>query len=661
MKERLIFPDFSNREADFLAQNVRRQADVYGEEIESIRSNQEAPTFDNTILALEQAGEDFSIATSIFFNLLSCDADDRMMELSQELTPLLTDLSNEIGMDLTIAKRVKEVYDNTYQGDKGAGSLDDRLTYRTYQSYERKGAFLDDETREQLKKLRKELSLATLNFGQNILREQNAYTLQVVDYECIKRLPLSALESAKELAEEQSREGWLFDLSMPAYSAILKFCDDRGVREQMYRAKVSLCMDPEQETYNIDLVYKIAELRYEIAKLLGYNTYAEYVLSAKMAKMPQTVLDMLDQLKVAYYPLALQEIAQVTEGYKEFQAWDWSYLAEIYRQKHLHYDEEETRPYFQLESVVGAMFDLACELYELEIEENQELKAYREDVKVYTVTSHGELIGTLLCDFFPRKGKRSGAWMTNFIDAYREVRPVVSLVMNFTPPTASQPSLLTHDEVTTLFHEFGHGLHGLLTKIPYASLSGTNVVHDFVELPSHFNENWSRNPEFLRSFAKHYETGDPISEDLLSAIQRNNLFLEGYGCIRQLGFGYLDMYWHNNDPSSLPVDIEILESQARKGLEMLPHVPGTSISSAFSHIFSGGYASGYYGYKWSEILEADAFEEFLEHGITDHNTSMRFKQEILERGDADEPEVLYQNFKGRSATISALLKRSGLK
>lgn len=657
MKDKILFPDFTNREPEYLAQRVQEEAERYRLEIREIRACQEAPTFENTVLALEEAGKGLDLASSVFFNLLSCDADDRMMELSQELMPLLTDISNEVGMDTTLAERVRVVYN---EQKETLLPIDQRLTFRTFEGYQRQGAYLPESTRKQLKELRKELSMATLTFGQNVLKEQNAYTLQVTNEEEIKRLPTSALESAKTLAKEHGKEGWLFDLSMPSYSSLLKYCDNRSTREQIYRGRATLGMNRSKETCNIDLVYKIATIRFQIAQLLGYDSFADYRLSAKMAKKPANVLSMLDELRAAYTPLAHKEIAEVTKGQTDVQPWDWSYLAEKYRQKHLQYDEEQTRPFFELDSVVRAMFDVASDLYELKIEETKALTPYRPEVKVYKITSHDKFVGTLLCDFFPRKGKRSGAWMTNYIESYGNTRPVVSLVMNFTPATESQPSLLTHDEVTTLFHEFGHGLHGLLTQVPYASLSGTNVVHDFVELPSHFNENWARQPEFIRTFAKHYKTGEPISEELLDAIKRNTLFLEGYACIRQLGFSYLDMLWHSNDPANLPQEIEILEQEAYNAVTLLPHVEGTSVSTAFSHIFSGGYAAGYYGYKWAEILEADAFEEFLNFGLRDHQTAMRFKHEILERGDADDPEVLYHKFKGRSASIDALKRRSGL-
>lgn len=454
MKDKILFPDFSNREPEFLAQKVRDEAEQYRSEVRAIRECQEAPTFNNTILALEEAGKGLDLASSVFFNLLSCDADDRLMELSQELTPLLSDISNEVGMDSILAERVRVVYQEQYNE---LSPIDQRLTFRTFESYQRSGAYLPKETGERLKELRKELSIATLTFGQNVLKEQNAFTLQVTDEKSISRLPISALESAKALAKEHGKEGWLFDLSMPSYSALLKYCDDRSIREQIYMGRATLGMDKSKETCNIQLVYKIATLRYQIARLLGYNNFAEYRLSTKMAGEPSKVLDMLDELRIAYTPLAQKEIAEVSEGITDIQPWDWGYLAEKYRQTHLEYDEEQTRPYFELSSVVKAMFDLACELYELNIKECNDLLPYRPEVKVYSITSHDKYIGTLLCDFFPRKGKRSGAWMTNFVESYGAVRPVVSLVMNFTPATNSRPSLLTHEEVTTLF--LGYNIH----------------------------------------------------------------------------------------------------------------------------------------------------------------------------------------------------------
>lgn len=655
----IVFPDFSHITPSHLAERVKEEATLYRKEIENIRNSKEPATFQNTILALESAGEGFSIASAIFFNLLSCNANDELMQLSEELMPLLSDLSNEVALDPILAQRVKEVYDQD-QETNTLSPIDQRLLMRTYEGYQKGGAFLEEAEKEELKALRKELSLATLQFGQNVLKEQNEYTLQVTDFSSIERLPTSALETAKAKAEELGKEGWLFDFSMPSYSALMKYCTSRRIREQIYRDRGKLAYDPMKKTYNGDLTYRIATLRFKIAQLLGYPSFAAYRLSSKMAKEPRRVEQMLAELREAYMPLAKQEVAEITAGVQDFQPWDWSYLCEAYRQEHLQYNEEETRPYFALKDVLKAMLDLASNLYELDIVTCEDYPLYHPDATLYRVTSHGTHVGYIMMDFHPRKGKRSGAWMTNYVEAYGQVRPVVSLVMNFTPATKETPSLLTFDEVTTLFHEFGHGLHGLLTQVPYASLSGTNVVHDFVELPSHFNENWARQPEFIRSFAKHYKTGEAIPESLLTAIHKNTLFLEGYACIRQLGFGYLDMAWHSGDPSLLPKELEEMEQQAREAVQLFSHLQGMATSTAFTHIFSGGYAAGYYGYKWSEILEADAFEEFLKNGLTDHATAMRFKKEILERGDAEDPDVLYHKFKGRNPSIDALKRRSGL-
>lgn len=659
-----LYPDFEHRDADTLAARVRKDLETYREELEEIRSVPlEAATFGNTVLALEQAGRALDVSSATFYNLLSCDADDRLMELSEELTEELTDVANEVSLDPDIAAKVKKIYEAPQDA---LSRIDKRLLLRTYESYRDNGSMLPESSRQELKGLRKELSLATLRFGQNVLREQNAYRLSVLDGESLKRLPSSALELARKRAQEEGVEGWIFDLSMPSYSALMRFCSNRETRKQIYRDRGTLCYDTSRETSNIATIYDIVRLRHSIAKLLGHETYAELVLTKKMAKTPEAVYNMLDKLRDAYLAKAREEVetianqAERRDQITKLEPWDWSYYAELYRERALKYEEEQTRPYFELSSVVEAMFCLAGKLYGIELRRNGELPVYHPDVEAYDVLREGQLLGTLLLDYFPRKGKRSGAWMTNYVEEYEGVRPVISLVTNFTPPSDEKPSLLTFDETTTLFHEFGHALHGLLTTVKHASLSGTNVEHDFVELPSQMNENWMRQRDFVKSFAKHYQTGEVIGDDLLDAIERNALFLDGYGCIRQLTFGYLDMKWHATDPETLPTDIEEVEAEARKGLELLPHAAGTAMSPSFTHIFSGGYAAGYYGYKWSEILDADAFEEFIHNGLTDRATADRFRENILERGDSEDPAELYRAFKGRDATVDALLRRSHL-
>ena len=659
-----LYPDFEHRDADTLAAKVREDLETYREELEEIRSVPlEAATFGNTVLALEQAGRALDVSSATFYNLLSCDADDRLMELSEELTEELTDVANEISLDPDIAAKVKKIYEAPQDA---LSRIDKRLLLRTYESYRDNGSMLPESSRQELKGLRKELSLATLRFGQNVLREQNAYRLSVLDGESLQRLPSSALEQARKRAKEEGVEGWIFDLSMPSYSALMRFCSNRETRKQIYRDRGTLCYDTSRETSNIATIYDIVRLRHSIAKLLGHETYAELVLTKKMAKTPEAVYNMLDKLRDAYLAKAREEVetianqAERLDQITKLEPWDWSYYAELYRERALKYEEEQTRPYFELSSVVEAMFGLAGKLYGIELRRNGELPVYHPDVEAYDVLREGQLLGTLLLDYFPRKGKRSGAWMTNYVEEYEGVRPVISLVTNFTPPSDEKPSLLTFDETTTLFHEFGHALHGLLTTVKHASLSGTNVEHDFVELPSQMNENWMRRRDFVKSFAKHYQTGEVIGDDLLDAIERNALFLDGYGCIRQLTFGYLDMKWHATDPETLPTDIEEVEAEARKGLELLPHEAGTAMSPSFTHIFSGGYAAGYYGYKWSEILDADAFEEFIHNGLTDRATADRFRENILERGDSEDPAELYRAFKGRDATVDALLRRSHL-
>ena len=659
-----LYPDFEHRDADTLVARVREDLATYREELEEIRSVPiESATFGNTVLALEQAGRALDVSSATFYNLLSCDAEDRLMELSEELTEELTDVANEISLDPDIAAKVKKIYEAPQDA---LSRIDKRLLLRTYESYRDNGSMLPESSRQELKGLRKELSLATLRFGQNVLREQNVYRLSVLDGESLQRLPSSALEQARKRAKEEGVEGWIFDLSMPSYSALMRFCSNRETRKQIYLDRGTLCYDTSRETSNIATIYDIVRLRHSIAKLLGHETYADLVLSKKMAKTPEAVYQMLNKLRDAYLAKAREEVetianqAERRDQITKLEPWDWSFYAELYRQRALKYDEEQTRPYFELSSVVEAMFGLAGKLYGVELHRNPELPVYHPDVEAYDVLREGQLLGTLLLDYFPRKGKRSGAWMTNYVEEYEGVRPVISLVTNFTPPSDDKPSLLTFDETTTLFHEFGHALHGLLTTVKYASLSGTNVEHDFVELPSQMNENWMRQRDFVKSFAKHYETGEVIGDDLLDAIERNALFLDGYGCIRQLTFGYLDMKWHATDPEALPTDIEAVEAEARKGLELLPHAVGTAMSPSFTHIFSGGYAAGYYGYKWSEILDADAFEEFIHNGLTDRATADRFRENILERGDSEDPAELYRAFKGRDATVDALLRRSHL-
>ncbi len=667
----MIYPDFLNRAPEHLASLIRDKIEEHRKEVAEIKKikRQEA-TFANTILALENSGKALDLLTSVFFNLLHCDANDDFMTVSEELNPLLSDLNNEIGMDIDLARNVEQVYLSEYDS---LSDIDKRLTFRTYEGYRDRGAFLTDDEREELKALRKELSQTTLKFGQNVLVEQNNYTLEVTDASILSHLPMSALETARQKAQEQGKSGYIFDFSFPSYTAIMKYCDDREVREKMYRDRQRLCYDTAKETCNRDIVFKIVRLRTRIATILGHKTYADYVLKDRMAKTPKAVYEMLDDLYDGYIDLARSEVRAVQEFATKatrctplsspMMPWDWSYYAEQYKVETLHYDEEETRPYFPLDRVVEAMFGLATDLYDIRFVPNEALSKYHPDVRIYDVLgAEDESIGILMTDFFPRRGKQSGAWMTNYVEAYDDVRPVISLVMNFTPPTNSTPSLLTFDEVTTLYHEFGHGLHGLLTKVKYASLSGTNVVRDFVELPSQIMENWVRCPEFVRSFATHYQTGAPISDTLLEAIRRNTLFLEGYACIRQLNFGYLDMAWHTGIAESMPGDsIEEIEALVGERTSLLPRVPGGVISCSFSHIFNGGYAAGYYGYKWAEILDADAFEEFEMHGLRDRATARRFMDNILSQGDAEDAELLYKRFKGRSATVRALKKRSGIK
>lgn len=619
--------------------------------------------FTNTILPLEASAERSSLAIHTYFNLLSASSTDSLMEISAQVSSMLSDFGNEVSFDEELAGRVKKVYD---QGMKDLDDQDRRLTQRTYETFKDSGVFLDARKWDLLKTLKKERAASSLQFGMNIVKEMNAYTLPVTDACAVEGIPSNVLEVAKEKAESLGTEGWVFDLSMPSYLGIMQYCKDREVRKKLYKDRAKLCFDRRKKTNNVALVHTIIRLRREIAQLMGYESSAEFTLKDRMLSSPDAVYRMLDDLRDSYLPLAREEVQAVTayahraglpQG-ESLMPWDWSYYTEGYKREILDFDQEATRPYFELSNVQSALFGLVDKLFDLRLCSTDSYRTYHSDVQVFEVYRGGHYQGLLLMDFFPRKGKQPGAWMTEYVEATKDQRPVVSLVMNFTPPTKRTPSLLSFDECTTFFHEFGHALHCLLTQGKYASLNGTNVVRDFVELPSQLLENWMRSREFIKGFARHYQSGEPISEQILGGLDRNAHFLEGYSCIRQLTFGYLDMAWHmTNDPDT---DIVQMEKRVFAPLRLLPSASSGATSTSFSHIFDGGYASGYYGYKWSEILEADAFSEFQTHGLYHKPTADRFRECILERGDRADAMDLYVQFKGRKPTTEALKRRSGV-
>lgn len=637
-------------------------------EIDAIVANPEAPTFDNTIKALERSGKDLDRVLNVFYPLLSANSDDEMMEISMRASQKLSDYSTAITLNEGLWKRVESVYDNR---DKFNLDPEDKmLLQKTYDSFALSGAKLQGEDRETYRRLSAELSELTTAFGQNVLRELNTYET-LLDAKDLAGLPESSVVAAAEAAKAKGYDGkYLFTLDQPVYMAFMKYSDRRDLREKMYRLYSS--RNTKGQYSNIDNIRRIAEIRMEIARLLGSDTYAAHSLRRTMAEKPEAVYDLLNRLRDAYRPALDAEIAELTEFASklegkpvELQPWDYSYYSNKLKAEKYSFDEEAMRPYFELNNVINGVFGLATKLYGLKFTENPDIEVYHPDVKAFEVTdADGRYLGVIYTDFFPRPSKRPGAWMTGFKDQFitdggENSRPHVSIVMNFTKPTADKPSLLTPYEVETFLHEFGHALHGLLADTRYASLSGTSVYRDFVELPSQFNENYLTEKEFLDGFARHYQTGEPIPAELVDRLVAASRYGAAYACMRQLNFGYLDMAWHM---ITAPVeDADAFEREAIASVAIFAPVDGTMISPQFSHIFSGGYAAGYYSYKWAEVLDADAFAAFKEHGIFDKATADSFRRNILTRGGTEHPAELYRRFRGQDPTIDALLIRDGIK
>ena len=637
-------------------------------EIDAITSNPEAPTFENTIVALERNGRDLNRVLNVFFPLLSADADDEMMELSTRISPKLSDFSTSITLNADLWKRVKSVYDN--RASLTLTPEQQTLLQKTYDSFALQGANLEGDDRETYRRLSSELSSLTNKFGQNVMKEMTTYEIWLTADD-LAGLPKNLVDEAAQMAEAKGRKGeFLFTLAQPTYMAFMKYSERPDLRERFYRLYTG--RNTKGEYSNVDNMKRIAELRLELAKLLGSKNYATHSLQRTMAENPENVYKLLNQLREAYRPALQKEMKEIedfaseTEGEStKINPWDYSFWANKLKNARYSYDEEQLRPYFELDNVITGVFGLATKLYGLQFTRNDSIEVYHPDVKAFDVTDDkGNFIGVIYTDFFPRDSKRPGAWMTGFRDQSVNAdgvdeRPQVSIVMNFTKPTADTPSLLTPYEVETFLHEFGHALHGLLTRCNYASLSGTSVYRDFVELPSQFNENYLTEKEFLDSFAKHYQTGEKLPQNLIDKIVRSSQFGAGYACMRQLGFGMLDMAWHTiTEPVADPI---AFEREAMKSVEIFPPVDGSVTGTTFSHIFSGGYAAGYYSYKWAEVLDADAFAAFKENGIFDRATADRFRTCILERGGTRNPADLYRDFRGKDATIDALLIRDGIK
>ena len=638
------------------------------EEIKLVKTSTEEPTFENTVVALDRAGKILNRTAGIFYNLLGSETNDELQQIAQEVSPLLTKFQNDITLNPVLFEKVKEVYDNKDQ--LKLTTEQQTLLEDTYIGFVRQGADLSDVDKEKFREISTELSKLSLTFSENILKETNNYELHITDERKLTGLPESAQESAAGLAKSKNKEGWIFTLDVPSFLPFMKYADNRDLRKELYFAYSSKAFKGD-EFDNQGNVKKIVALRLEMAKLLGYNCYADYVLERRMAMNQAGVYQLLSDLFEASFNKAKEEKAEVQEfastlGFnEEIMPWDWSYYNEMLKVKKFNLNDEMLKPYFELNKVIDGVFGLATELYGITFKPNKNIPVYNEEVVPFEVLdADGSFLAVLYTDFHPRKGKRGGAWMNDFKPQWKEngidSRPHITIVMNFTRPTDTKPALLTFNEVETFMHEFGHALHGMLARSTYQSLSGTNVYRDFVELPSQIMENWAVEKDFLDRFAVHYKTGEKIPEELVQKIVDSRNYLAGYLSVRQLAFGYLDMAWHSlKEPYN--GNVKDFEEEAWKKTQIFPRIEEVCMSTQFGHLFAGGYAAGYYGYKWAEVLDADAFSLFKEMGLFNKEVAMSFRENILEKGGSERPMILYKRFRGQEPTVDALLERSGLK
>lgn len=642
------------------------------EQIEKTISNTDEPTFDNTIINVDDDKDGYydllSRVSTVFFNLLSAETNDEMDALAQKLQPILTKHANDVRLNKKLFERIKHVYEH----HRELTPEEQMLLENCYDGFVRSGALLDDEGKEKLRKLTEEASMLSLQFSQNLLKENKAYTINITNEEELDGLPDTAKEAAALAAKEHGKEGWVFTLDYPSYSPFMTYSTQRELRKQLYMMRNTICTHSNDEN-NINICKRIVNLRREIAQLLGFNTYADYVLKNRMASNEANVYKLLNDLISAYMPTAKAEVEDIEKKAKEMEGddfimepWDFSYYSHKLQLERFNLDAEMLRPYFELSKVIEGVFGLANRLYGITFKENKDIPVYHEDVKAYEVfDKDGSYLAVFYADFHPRKGKQGGAWMTEYqgqwIDKKGEnVRPHVSVVMNLTKPTAEKPALLTLGEVETFLHEFGHSLHGMFANTRFESLSGTNVWWDFVELPSQFMENYAVEKDFLRTFAFHYKTGEPLPDELIDRIAKSRNFMVAYGCMRQVSFGLLDMaYYTQSKPFT--DDIIPFEKKAWEKAMVLPQLPDTCMTVQFSHIMAGGYAAGYYSYKWAEVLDADAFSVFKRNGIFDKKTAQSFRDNILSKGGTEHPMTLYKRFRGGEPTIDALLERNGIK
>ena len=669
MHETVPFGDFTLADVEeAFVEGIRRDDEL----IEKITNNPEKPTFDNTIIYREEGKEHYYAVldkvSTAFYNLMSAETNDEMDALAQKIQPMLTKHANDVRLNPVLFERIKHVH----RHHRRLTPEEKVLLEDTYQGLVRSGALLDDEGKEKLRKLTEEAGMLSLQFSQNMLKENKAFQLHITDEEQLDGLPETAREAAAQAAKEQEKEGWVFTLDFPSYNPFMTYSTQRELRRQMYMAKNTVACHGNSED-NRGICKRLINLRREIAQLLGYKTYADYVLERRMAGNRKSVYKLLDQLIDAYKPTAIKEVkaiekyARKTEGNDfRMEPWDFGFYSHKLKLGKYNIDAEMLRPYLELNKVIEGVFGLANRLYGITFRENKDIKVYHPDVKAYEVFDRdGSYLAVFYADFHPRKGKQSGAWMTEYQGQYIDrkgvnVRPHVSVVMNLTKPTDEKPALLTLGEVETFLHEFGHSLHGMFANTRFESLSGTNVRWDFVELPSQFMENYAVEKEFLRTFAFHYQTGEPLPDELIDRIVKSRNFNAAYSCMRQVSFGLLDMaYYTMKEP--FDEDIVEFEKKAWAKAMVTEQLPDTCMTVQFSHIMAGGYAAGYYSYKWAEVLDADAFSVFKKHGIFDQKTAQRFRDCILSKGGTEHPMILYKRFRGGEPTIKALLKRNGIK
>lgn len=649
---------------------IREGMRIEDEEIKAITDNPEPPTFSNTVLALERAGQLLDRVTTVLFNLMSAETCDEMEAIAEKMMPELSEHSNNISLNEKLFERIKCVY--TQRESLNLTPEERRLLEKTYDGFIRNGANLSDADKETFRKLSMELSTLTLRFSQNHLKETNKYELVLTSEAELEGLPESIIEAAAHTTKEKGKEGWIITLQAPSYVPFMKYSSNRNLRKELYMAYNTQCTHRD-ELDNTDIVKQLVNLRMELAQLLGFTDYADYVLRKRMAENSEHVYQLLNQLLDAYTPTAHKEVAEIEalaqemEG-KDFRLmpWDFSYYAEKLKNKKFNLDEEALRPYFELSKVKEGVFGLATRLYGITFRENKDIPVYHPDVQAYEVfDKDGSYLAVLYTDFHPRAGKRSGAWMTEYKEQWidgngNNSRPHVSVTMNFTKPTAEKPALLTFSEVTTFLHEFGHALHGMFANTHFQSMSGTNVYWDFVELPSQIMENFAVEKDFLNTFARHYQTNEPIPEELVKRIVDASNFNVAYACLRQVSFGLLDMAWYTRR-TAFDGDVKEYEKASWTRAQILPQIDETCMSVQFGHIMSGGYSAGYYSYKWAEVLDADAFSVFKEKGIFNTEVAQSFRDNILSKGGTEHPMTLYKRFRGQEPTIDALLIRNGIK